>query len=379
MAVREAASVPMSAAPPNSPAESARRPVVLVADDSEDIRELFGSVLRKSFEVKFAANGEDALLQADTEPLPDLILLDVEMPAPDGYEVCAQLKANVALARIPVIFLTGKSDPGDQAKGLRLGAVDYITKPFSPALVLVRLRNHLALFDQYRALEDQIVERTRELHDTRQQIIRRLVRAMEYREGGLTNRVARVTQYMSALTQAMGIREGTAEIMCEAAPLYDIGKIAVPDYILRKTDQLNASEWEEMRRHAEVGAQIIGEHNDPLLSVARIMALTHHERWNGTGYPKGLAGNAIPLPGRIVAVIDAFEAMTATQRHRSPLKVAEAAKQIFDASGSQFDPAIVNAFRKALPKFDEIKKTYRDELEGIHNLDFAAGASKPGA
>jgi len=353
-----------------------RRPVVLVVDDTEDIRNLFRIALKKDYVVKLASNGEQALLAADTEPLPDLILLDVDMPAMDGYEACKQLKANPSLAQIPVVFVTARTQPDEQARGLALGAIDYITKPFSVPLVLARVKNHLALNDHRRALEEQVAQRTEELRETRVQLIRRLARALEHREGGMTNRVHRVSHYAKLLAMGLGANPKSTELLFEAAPLYDIGKIGVSDHVLRKSDALNEVEWKEMRRHPEIGAEIIGEHRDPLLAAARQMALTHHERWDGTGYPKGLAGDAIPLAGRIAALADAFEAMTATQRHRSPLAVSEAAKRIVGDSGKHFDPRVVAAFQKALPAFEKVRQTFRDELEGIHDLDFAA---KPAA
>lgn len=353
-----------------------RRPLILVADDSEDIRNLFGIMLKPKYDVRFAINSDETLAGADTDPLPDLILLDVEMPELNGYEVCARLKANPALADIPVIFVTGRSDPKDQAKGLLAGAVDYITKPISAPITMLRVRTQLRLVDQRHALEDQIQQRTEELYDTRLELIRRLARAMEFREDGLTNRVLRVGQYVELLCQAIGLKSKVVEILSQAAPLYDIGKMGVPEYILKKTDKLNDKEWDEMRKHPEIGAGIIGEHNDPLLEQARVMALTHHERWDGTGYPKKLQGNAIPVPGRIMAVADAFEAMTSTQRHRSPISTMEAARIISAESGKQYDPSGVAAFMKGVKEFDEVRAKNKDELEGIHNLDFAAVPAK---
>src|SRR5205814_2344502 len=150
-----------------------------------------------------------------------------------------------------------------------------------------------------RALEEQVLERTEELHQTRLQLIRRLARAMEYRDGGLTNRVLRVGAYVELLSQGVGLKGRVVEILAAAAPLYDIGKMGVAEQILQKSDKLNDTEWEAVRKHSEIGAQIIGEHKDPLLEQARVMALTHHERWDGTGYPAKLKGNAIPVPGRI--------------------------------------------------------------------------------
>ncbi len=353
-----------------------RRPVILVADDSEDIRRLFGVMLKKNYDVKFAVNSDETLAGADTDPLPDLILLDVEMPELDGYEVCTRLKANPSLAHIPVIFVTARSDPKDQARGLLAGGVDYITKPISAPITLLRVRTQLALVDQRRALEDQIAARTEELHDTRLELIRRLARAMEFREGGLTNRVLRVGEYVALLCEAIGLKSKVVEILSQAAPLYDIGKMGVPEHILKKSDALNDQEWAEVRKHPEIGAGIIGEHKDPLLEQARVMALTHHERWDGTGYPKKLKGNAIPVPGRIMAVADAFEAMTSTQRHRSPISSMDAAKKISAESGKQFDPSVVAAFMKVVKELDAVRAKYKDELEGIHDLNFAPASAK---
>jgi len=349
-----------------------RRPVILVADDSEDIRKLFGVMLKKEYDVKFAVNSDETLASADTDPLPDLILLDIDMPSINGFEVCKLLKSNPALTHIPIIFVTGRTNPRDQAQGLQAGAVDYIVKPISPPITMLRVRTQLALVDQRRALEDQVLARTEELHETRLQLIRRLARAMEYREGGLTNRVLRVGHYVQQLAQALGLKDRVVEILSQAAPLYDIGKLAVPDHVLRKSDKLNASEWDEMRKHPETGASIIGEHKDPLLEQARIMALTHHERWDGAGYPKKLKGDAIPLAGRIMAVADAFEAMTATQRHRDPISSVEAARIVVAESGKQFDPKVVAAFVKVAKNFEKVRAHFKDELQGIHDLDFGS-------
>jgi putative two-component system response regulator len=353
-----------------------RRPLILVADDSEDIRNLLGVMLKKNYDVRFATNSDETLAGADTDPLPDLILLDIEMPSLNGYEVCARLKASPALSHIPVIFVTSRSDPKDQARGLIAGAVDYITKPLSAPITLLRVRNQLALADQRRALEDQIAARTEELHETRLELIRRLARAMEFREGGLTNGVARTCEYVTLLAEALGLKSKVVEILSQAAPLHDIGKLGVPENILLKADKLNEKEWEIVRKHPEIGAGIIGEHRDPLLEQARIMALTHHERWDGTGYPKKLKGNEIPVTGRIMAVADAFEAMTSTQRYHQPVSSMEAARRINAESGKQFDPAVVAAFMKVVKEFDEVRARHKDELEGIHDLNFAPAKKK---
>jgi putative two-component system response regulator len=277
------------------------------------------------------------------------------------------------MAAIPVVFITARSDPKDEAKGFALGAVDYVTKPLSPPIVMARVAAQLALTDQRHQLEQLVAERTRELHDTRAQLIERLARALSYREGGLSSRAIRIGQYARLIAEAAGARKEVCDLIAQATPLHDIGKLGVPEVVLRSADQYNPHDWEEMRRHCEIGAEIIGEHRDPLLATARTVALTHHERWDGKGYPKALAGAAIPWAGRVVAVADTFEAMTATQRRRQPMSVEEAAHAIIAESGKQFDPAMVDAFTKALPKMAAVRKAIRDELVGIHNLDFSAG------
>src|SRR5262249_5288827 len=253
---------------------SEHRATILVADDSEDIRNLFGVMLKKNYDVKYATNSEETLTAADTDPLPDLILLDVEMPSMNGYEVCKKLKANPSLAHIPVIFVTGRTDPKDQAQGLLAGAVDYIVKPISAPITMLRVRTQLALVDQRRALEDQVQARTEELHETRLQLIRRLARAMEFREGGLTNRVMRVGEYVELLSQGVGLKGRVVEVLAAAAPLYDIGKMGISEHILRKSDPLNEAEWQEVRRHPQIGSENHGQHNDPPREPAAPMHAT---------------------------------------------------------------------------------------------------------
>ncbi|MDA0226145.1 MAG: HD domain-containing protein, partial [Proteobacteria bacterium] len=302
---------------------------------------------------------------------PELILLDVQMPGLDGHAVLQALRANPATSAIPVIFLTARNDPKDEAKGLAEGAVDYITKPISAAIVLARLATHLALANRQRALETRVAERTRALKDSRTQLMQRLALAMSYREGGLTHRSVRMAQYTKLIAEAAGARPEACELLEVAAPLHDIGTLGVPESILRSTEKLSEREWEQMRKHPEIGAEIIGEHRDPLLAIARAIALCHHERWDGSGYPRGLKGAAIPWAARVASVADAFEAMTATLRHREPMPLVAAARIIAAESGKQFDPAIVQAFGKALPKLVAVHKSVVDELSGFHDLNFS--------
>ncbi len=362
----------MSQAKPAATDATPPRPLILVVDDSEDIRALLGALLKKNYDVRFAANGQQALHLAAQTPQPHLILLDVEMPDGHGYAVCKRLKDNPVTRSIPVIFISGRAEQQDGARGFDLGGVDYVEKPIKPPIVLARVRTHLAAYENLRQLEARVSDRTMELHGIRQELIRRLARAMEVRDGNLTHRVIRVAQYVKLIAVAAGARPEVCELLMHAAPLYDIGKLGVPEVVLHKTAKLNEKEWAEVRKHPETGARIIGEHKDPLLKLARTMALTHHERWDGTGYPSRLAGEAIPLPGRLMAIADAFEAMTTTQRYRSPMTIEQAAADIASEAGTHFDPKLVEAFEKALPKMTMVLKAVRDELEGIHDLDFMA-------
>ena len=349
------------------------RPVILVADDDDDLRALLAKALGTQYEVKLAADGGDTLSIAGQAPPPDLILLDVNMPGATGFEVCQVLKEDPATTAIPVIFLTSKIEAADQVEGLDLGAVDYLTKPINAKLLLARVRTHLALANRRAELERLVQERTAQLEDARAQLIRRLARAMEFHESAAAgNRGMRVSQYAKLLAQAAGARPEVAELMLKAAPLYDIGKMGVPSEVLRKPGKLSAPDLERVRRHPELGAEIIGEHKDPVLALARTLALTHHERWDGTGYPKKLAGKDIPWPGRVMAIVDTFEAMTTTQFYRQkPFSIDEAARAVKGSFGKQFDPSLAEAFDKALPEMRKVRETYSDALGDMINLDFS--------
>ncbi len=360
-------------------AQDGARPVILAVDDAEDLLALIGKALSTEYEVKLAADGGDALTFAAQAPQPDLILLDVDMPGATGFEICQLLKEDPATAHIPVIFLTGKTEAADQVEGLDHGAVDYLTKPINAKLLMARVRIHLALANRQIELERQVQERTAQQEDARGQLIRRLARAMEFHESAAAgNRVARVAQYARLIAQGSGARPEVAELMQKAAPLYDIGKMGVPSEVLRKPGKLSAPDLERMHRHPELGAEIIGEHEDPVLNLARILALTHHERWDGTGYPKKLKAKDIPWGGRVMAIVDAFESMTTTQFYRQkPFTIDEAVKIIKEGFGTQFDPGLASALDKALPTMRKVRETYSDALGDMINLDFSPTRDAP--
>lgn len=355
------------------------RPVVLAVDDAPEILGLVERALQGDYHVLTAADAGAALDLAQGRPRPNLVLLDVDMPGASGFDVCRVLKGDPQTADIPVLFLSAADDPASQVEGLELGAADYVTKPISAAVLRARVGHHLALANRQRELERLVRARTAQLEQTRLQIIRRLSRAMEYHESAaVSNRVMRLSQYAKLLAHAAGASPDLVERVMAAAPLHDIGKLGVPAEILRKSGKLSAPDWERVRRHPELGAQIIGEHEDALLKLARQMALHHHEHWDGSGYPHQLKGNAIPWAGRLMAIVDTFEAMTTTQFYRAPRNVLEAASEIADGSGRRFDPKLVEAFRKAFPEMKKVRDKFADDLGDLIDLDFSPGRGAGG-
>ncbi len=336
------------------------QPTVLVVDDVPENIDVLAGILRPEYKVKVSLNGEKALNLARSSPAPDLILLDIMMPGIDGYEVCRQLKADLTTRRIPVIFVTAKGEVRDEALGFAVGGVDYITKPVSPPIVQARVRTHLALYDQTRALSGLVRQRTDELNDTRLQVIRRLGRAAEFKDNETGLHVIRMSHYSRLLGLAVGMGQDEADVLFNAAPMHDIGKIGIPDRILQKPGKLDAEEWEIMKQHAEIGARIIGQHDSILLETARIIALSHHEKWNGRGYPAGLEGEKIPLVGRIVAIADVFDALTSVRPYKRAWPVDEAIELLKKEAGEHFDPALIPKFLEVLPEVIEIKDRYAE-------------------
>ena len=355
---------------------SGDKPVILCVDDATDLLALMGKALGEEYRVITADNPGDAISAAFGEPRPDLILLDIDMPEVSGLEVCQALKAEAQTASIPVVFLTARNTMQQQVEGFESGAVDYITKPFNAFVLRARVRIHIALANRRHELEHLVRERTEQLDNTRTELIRRLSRAMELHESAAVgNRVVRLSHYARLIAQAAGARPEVAEMMSKAAPLHDIGKLGVPSEILRKQEKLSAPDWERIKRHPQLGADIIGEQDDPLLKLARTLALTHHERWDGSGYPQGLKGEAIPWAGRAMAIVDTFESMTTTQFYRDAIPVERAEGEIIRGAGTRYDPKLVEAFKKALPVMKKVLQTYADQLGDLINLDFAPKAA----
>ena len=347
-------------APASEHAAALRRPVILVVDDQPENIDVLRGVLRDAYLVRIATSGPRALDIAANDP-PDLILLDVSMPDMDGYDVCARLKRDFRTSTIPVIFVTAMASVEDEMRGFEMGAVDYITKPISPGRVLARVRTQLALSSQSRHLSQMVEDRTRELNRTRQLVIERLGRAAEYKDDESGNHVIRMAHYTRLLALANGASEAQAHLLFEAAPMHDLGKIGVPDSVLSKAWKLTEQEWELMRMHPQLGANIIGEHDDPLLSCARSVALGHHEKWDGTGYPFNQRGIQIPLAARIVAIADVFDALTSDRPYKKAWPVEQAFNYVRDQSGHHFDPILVPQFLSIAPQLEKVLIEHRED------------------
>ncbi|GAA6135825.1 two-component system response regulator [Oceaniserpentilla sp. 4NH20-0058] len=348
--------------------DNAKKINLLVVDDTPENIDILSGVLRKEYKVKAALNGMKALSIASQEPKPDLILLDIMMPDMDGYQVCEALKANPFTSHIPVIFITAKSEEKDEELGLKLGAVDYITKPITPAIVLARVKTHLALYNQNLALEDKVRQRTEELHHTRLEIIERLGRAAEFKDNETGLHVIRMSHYSRIIASQMDFDDEWVDLIFHAAPMHDVGKIGIPEAILCKPGGLDNEEWQTMKSHPEIGADIIGDHDDKLLQTAREIALTHHEKWDGSGYPNGLKEGDIPLSGRIIAVADVFDALTTKRPYKEAWPVEKALSLIKESSGQHFDPHIVEIFLRCLPKILEIKEKFGEPDAKVESI-----------
>lgn len=334
---------------------------ILVVDDTPENIDILSGVLRNDYKVKAALNGERALKIANSDSKPDIILLDIMMPDMDGYEVCRQLKANPLTQKIPVIFITAKNQEEDEQKGFELGAVDYITKPISPAIVKARVTTQLAMYDQNRTLEMKVQERTQQLTDTRLEIIRRLGRAAEFKDNETGLHVIRMSHYTRLIAEALSYDDDWVQLIFNAAPMHDIGKIGIPDNVLLKPGKLDDDEWKIMRRHPKIGADIIGDDESPLLQMAKEIAFAHHEKWDGTGYPRQLKGEEIPITARIVAVADVFDALTTERPYKKAWEIEAAVNLIDEEAGKHFDPDIVRVFHSVLPEILDIRDKYAEQ------------------
>ncbi|MBF0126983.1 MAG: response regulator [Magnetococcales bacterium] len=340
---------------------------VLIVDDVSENLDLLKGILAPCYRVQVATSGRLALRVSFSPTPPDLILLDVMMPEMDGYEVCRLLKQDARTWDIPILFVTAKSEEENEIKGFDLGAADYLVKPISPSVVLARVRTHLALNDQRKLLADQVAVRTAqlmirniELEETRQEVIRQLGRAAEYRDNETGLHVMRMSRYVQLLALRAGLSEPEAELLMLAAPMHDLGKIGIPDHILLKPGKLTGEEFTVMQTHCEMGYQIIGAQKTAILTLGGLIALTHHEKWNGCGYPGKLAGDAIPIAGRLTAIGDVFDALTSVRPYKKAWSVDDALSLISKEAGEHFDPGLATIFVGSKSVIVEIMERYQE-------------------
>lgn len=334
---------------------------VLIVDNTKEDIALLKSSLGESYTVKAATSGRSALKAAFSSKPPHIILLNVVLPDTDGYEICKILKADTRTQQVPIILVTATENE-DEAQGLSLGAADFLTKPIRPAILHARIKTHLELSDRSRQLAALVNEQTQHLHDyarqllaTQQQIIRCLGLTGEYRDNESGLHVIRLSHYARLLSLKIGLAANEAEQIMHASLMHDIGKITIPDSILLKSGELTDEEIAIVRTHPTVGAKIIGEHPSGLLNLARNIALTHHEKWNGEGYPSGLAGQSIPLAGRIVAIADTFDALTSKRPHKKAWAIDDALEYIEKEAGASFDPILAPLFVSLRPELGQFK------------------------
>ncbi|MEN6437215.1 MAG: two-component system response regulator [Syntrophobacter sp.] len=370
---------------------------ILIVDDEPTNLALLSRLLNPSYLVRACKSGEQAIVSAGKEPRPDLILLDVMMPGMDGYTILSKLREDEKTRDIPVIFVTALDDELDEEKGIRLGAVDYLAKPVKPSIVLARVNAHVEikqardrLKSQNVWLEAEVARRMRENLLIQDVSLCAMAQLAETRDSELGNHISRTQAYVEALAHelqshadfASELDDLSLNRIVKASPLHDIGKVGIPDHILLKPGKLTSEEWEIMKTHTRIGGDAIrqainkasrlntGQISDTtpeslaFLKVAQIIATSHHEKWDGTGYPDGLAGRAIPLPARLMALADVFDALTTPRIYKTPWSMEEAAAYIREQKGKHFGPEIVEAFDAVREVFEDILRHLSDAPPG---------------
>ena len=356
---------------------------ILLVDDTPVNIQVLANSLKAHYQIKIATSGAKALEIASQSP-PDLILLDIMMPEMDGYEVCRQLKTDPATAAIPILFVTAMTEQASEAKGLALGAVDYIAKPFVPELVLARVKNHLELKLHRDRLEQLVQERTREVELTQDVTIECMSSMAEYRNAETLGHIKRTRQYIGIMAKKLRshpkfreqLDDSAIRRLFKSSSLHDIGKTRVPEQILFKPAKLTEKEFAIVKEHSLYGSETIAASTRSLgsnsfLNCAQEIAATHHEKWDGSGYPQGLRGEAIPLGGRLMALADVYDALISKRVYKAPIPHAQAVETIRAERGRHFDPDIVDAFLELAENFRRIALQYADCDEERQNQEQA--------
>lgn len=346
---------------------------ILIVDDTPENLSILSNILSEDYNVRLAISGEIALKIANSDNPPDLILLDIILPGIDGYAVFKELKANQATSSIPVMFITVMNDEDSELKALNMGAVDFIKKPFYPVLVKSRVYNQLQLKKYRDSLERLVESKTREIIKTQDVTFKAFASLAETRDHETGAHIQRTQEYMRILAASLSgskkygafFTAKNTDILIKSAPLHDIGKIGVPDSILLKPAKLTAQEFQEIKKHTVLGYKILNaivqelsEDND--FKLAPIIAYTHHEHWNGLGYPRGLKEEEIPIVGRMMALVDVYDALISKRVYKPAVSHDETVEIILSAKGTQFDPYIIDVFMELENSFKEIALKYND-------------------
>ncbi|WP_415905467.1 two-component system response regulator [Neptuniibacter sp. QD48_55] len=366
------------------------KPTVLVVDDTPDNLALMSALLKDHYRVKVSNSGAKALDIVNSATPPDLILLDIMMPEMDGYEVCKRLKETENTADIPIIFLTAKTESRDETKGLALGAVDYLTKPVNPEILMARVSNHLQLkaqkdflADKNEFLEKEVRRRTQEVTMVQDVTILILASLAETRDSDTGNHIRRTQFYIRALAEKLRFLPKYSELLTDAyidvlfksAPLHDIGKVGIPDHILLKPGPFEDDEFEIMKSHTTLGKEAIEQAEAQLgvevdfLKVAKEIAYSHQEKWDGSGYPEALKGEEIPLSARLMAIADVYDALISKRVYKNAMSHEQAVAIIEEGRGNHFDPELVDCFIEIKDDLLAIALRFADSDEGVLNVN----------
>jgi len=352
--------------------------ILVVDDEDQNLRLMEAMLVPLGYEVHLAGDGEDALEKVK-EVSPDVILLDIMMPGLDGFEVAKRLKHDDETKIIPIVMVTALKEVEDRVKALEVGADDFLTKPVDKTELRARVQSLLKvkayndhMRDHQKVLEAEVAKRTEQLRRAFQKIkkasldtIYRLSRAAEYKDEETGAHIMRMSHYSAAVARKMGLNDSTVDAILYAAPMHDVGKIGTPDHILLKPGKLDPDEWEIMKQHAVIGGKILEGSDAGFIKLAEVIALTHHEKWDGSGYPKGLKGARIPLVSRITAIADVFDALTSKRPYKEAFSLEKSFRIIKEERGSHLDPDVVDAFFGVQDEILAIKNKYKDEHESL--------------
>ena len=352
-----------------------KTPVVLVVDDEELNLRLLDALLKpQGYQVFTARDGEEAIGMVH-EVKPDIILLDIMMPRMNGFEVARKLREDPETKIIPIVMVTALQDVEDRVQALEAGADDFLTKPVDRTEMRARVKSllkvkayndHMKNYQQ--ELEAEVAQRTELLQLAYERITKssletivRLSRAAEYKDEDTGAHIVRMSNYSALLAERLGLNDATVQRILYAAPMHDVGKIGIPDQVLLKPGRLNPEEWKIMRQHTVIGGRILEGAKEGFIKLAEVIAMTHHEKWDGSGYPNGLAGRDIPVVGRVVALADVFDALMSKRPYKEPFSLEKSLDIIRGGRGGHFDPEVVDVFMDSLDSILEIKDKYRDE------------------